>query len=83
MKQFFAPLSTFVGGMFMLLIMMIVWPAVDTALVGLASGSSFWTGWGWSWLMTTGVVKWLAFGIAFLTVCFWTGVVFLKTKPKF
>ncbi len=83
MKEFFAPLTTFVMGMVFLLAMMVVWPAMDTPLTTLASGTASWHGWGWDWIMTTGVVKWIAFIIGFLTVCFLTGIVFLRSRPRF
>lgn len=85
MKQFFAPVGVFVAGMVALLAMFIVWPAVDTATVNLAGNTTAIASnyWGWSWLMTTGVVRYLAFGFGFLAVCFFTGVTFLKTKARF
>lgn len=83
-RRFFIPLEVFVVGLFMLLLMMLLWdPAIQPQIDDLVTGSAFWSGWGWDWIMTTGVIKWLAFAAGFLTVCFWTGVAFLTTRPKF
>ncbi len=84
-KQFFAPLGVFVLGMCFILAMWIVWPAADTSIVALSANTSSIASnyWGWSWLMSTGVVQYIAFAIAFLCVCFATGVTFLLNKPRF
>ncbi len=88
MKQFFLPLKVFCGGMIFLGLMMWLWSfTVDSSVTALAANSTAWAAnsdaWGWSWLMSTGVVRYLAFGIGFLTVCFATGVTFLKQRTQF
>ncbi len=90
MKQFFLPLKVFVVGIIFLGLLMWLWPnTVDPAVTTLAasSNSTAWAAradaWGWSWLMSTGVVRYLVFGIVFLVVCFATGVTFLKQKTRF
>ena len=82
MKEFFSPLKVFVAGMAVLLVGFMFMPAVDTAVTGLSANTSAVAAqyWGWSWLMTTGVVKWLWFVGGFLGVCFATGVAFLYRR---
>lgn len=63
MKQIFTPLRVFVGGNLLLLLTFPFFPTIGQQSAQLASetagvGSYFW---GWSWLMATGVVKWLIY----------------------
>ncbi len=88
MKQFFLPLKVFVVGMILVGVLMWIWPSiVDPAVSSLAANSTGWAAnphaWGWSWLMSTGVVRWIAFAIGFLTVCFITGLVFIRQRTQF
>ncbi len=89
MKEFFLPLKVFVVGNIMLGALMWFWAAakVDDSVAVLAANTTAWaslpTSWGWSWLMTSGVVRWLAFVIGFLTVCFVTGLVFWRQQTQF
>ncbi len=82
MSEFFSPIKVFVGGMFFLLFGFLLFPAIDQPVADLSGNTTAMAAnyWGWSWLMTPGVVKWLAFGIAFLLILFFTGVAFVKRR---
>lgn len=83
-KQFFAPLGVFVMGMVFLLGITLFMPQLDTSVAALSANTSgiahFF--WGWSWLMSSGVVRLLVFVIGFMCVCFFTGVAFLKSRTR-
>ncbi len=88
MKEFFLPLKVFVVGMVLLGAMMWLWPSViDPQVTALAANTTAWSAnphaWGWSWLMASGVIRWLAFVIGFLTVCFMTGLAFWHQRTQF
>ncbi len=84
MKKYFAPLGIFVGGNIMLLVVFLFFPALGQAETDLASNTSAITPvfWGWSWLMTVGVIR-LAVFLMFEGVILWaTGKAFLAQKNK-
>ncbi len=85
MKQFFAPVGVFVSGMAFLLVLGLFMPSVDTSVAALSANTSGVAAsfWGWSWLMTSGVVRLLIYVVGFLVVCFLTGLTFLKTKKNY
>ena len=63
MRSFFAPLLVFAGGNLLLLVATLVMPAIDIVQTQLAADTAAVaaTFWGWSWLMTGGVVRWLVY----------------------
>lgn len=82
MKRFFMPLWVFVIGQLVVLIVTLLLPAVTTQVATLdtetqAIGSNFW---GWEWLMTSGVVRWLIYITMEGAVLFATGKAFLATR---
>ena len=82
MSQYFLPLKVFGIGMVALLLALVAAPTIDTEVAVLAANTSARASdyWGWSWLMTTGVVRWLWFVLMFLGVCLATGVAFLYSR---
>lgn len=82
MKQWFAPLWIFIVGQAGLLFLLLFLPSVDSSVTNLASGTVAWgaIGWGWTWLMTQGVVRWLIYiGYEFVVI-FVAGKALLKSK---
>jgi len=85
MKNFMAPMLVFVIGNITLLVVTLFLPAVDTQVATLASdteeiASNFW---GWEWLMTSGVVRWITY-IIFEGFILWaTGKAFLARRRSY
>ncbi len=82
MKQFFAPLGVFFGGMVFLLIASLFLPSLDTAVVGLAANTTAIAThyWGWTWLMTSGVARWLYWMGGVMGAFFLTGLAFWRQR---
>jgi hypothetical protein len=82
MKEFLTPLRIFVVGNILLLITFPFFPTIGQQANTLAAdtagiAASFW---GWGWLMSTGVVKWLVYLIFEGFILFATGMAFWKQK---
>jgi len=83
MKSWFAPLWIFIGGNLILLVFFLFMPGVDTSVATLSASvnatvkSTFW---GFSWVTTSGVVRWLLYAGAELFILFGTGMALLKSK---
>lgn len=82
MKSFFAPLWIFVFGNVLLLFAFLFMPAIDTAQAQLAADTAAVaaTFWGWSWLMTSGVVRWFIYLILEGLILFATFKTFMVSR---
>jgi hypothetical protein len=79
---FFLPLKIFVVGNLFLLITFPFFPAIGAAADSLAADTAGVAGtfWGWSWLMTAGMVKWLIYAVFEGFILFATFMAFWKQK---
>ncbi len=84
MKKYFEPLLIFIGGNVSMLIVFLFFPGLGLAEAELSANTSAIasTFWGWSWLMTSGVIRLLVFLAFEATILFVTGKSFLAQKNK-
>lgn len=84
--SYLVPLKIFVVGQLLLLFSFPFFPAIGTAADNLAADPASTTyaayGWGWSWLMTQGVVKWLIYAVLEGGVWLATFMAFWQIKRK-
>jgi len=82
MKHFLTPLGIFVGGNILLLVLVLLFPAIETTnqqmLADTASISGQW--WGWSWVSSTGVVRLFIYMAAEGIILWQTGVALLDIR---
>lgn len=84
MKQWLTPLGIFLGGQLILLVVTLFLPAVTTQVTTLASDTEDIAGnfWGWSWLMTSGVVRWIIYIVWEGFILWATGKAFLAATSR-
>lgn len=83
MKDFFKPLSIFVMGMLLVIAFFLIGnAALKPAVVDLSGNTTAIAAsyWGWSWLMTPGVVIALCFVLIILVVMWNVGKAYLKRR---
>jgi len=82
MKQWLAPLWIFIGGNLILLVLFLFMPGIDSAVnsTAIATANVSSTFWGWSWVTSSGTVRFLLYAFFELCVLFSAGYALLKSK---
>lgn len=82
MGNWFKPMTVFIAGQLLILIATIFMPGLDTATTALDSETSSISGfvWGWDWLMTNGVVRFLFYLFCEAAILYLTAKVFLSSR---
>ncbi|MDD5338178.1 MAG: hypothetical protein PHG35_02035 [Dehalococcoidales bacterium] len=82
MKSWLTPLGVFIVGNLVILFLQLFMPAVDTEQAALASATSNVTStfWGWGWLMTSGVVRWIIYIVIEILTLWGTGVAVMHSR---
>lgn len=78
MSTFIRPLLVFLGGNIALLFVILFFPAIGTATTQLAADTAGWTGWGWSWVVSS--AKLFVFVIMELLILYGTARAFLSSR---
>lgn len=82
-KSWLSPLIVFCVGELMMLVVFAFLPSYDSAIssVNTTTASTIRTfAWGWSWLMSTGVMRWLLLTFCQALILFVTGWVFIQSR---